>query len=177
MGAGENECQISQNYILQWRIQGRGPGGLGPPTLIFKPNWGPRGRKNFFCRLPPLPPSPLSKGLDDRPLLSQCLDTALSYTWNLQNFTCGIIILVKFDIHFLGLPWEIFFGVTTDDLLYLQPLKNVKKNAILFKLFCYKIFVHRKLKLLNFQKDSILTTFSKNRFFFFRSLQWMQNNR
>ena len=21
MGAGENECQISQNYILQWRIQ------------------------------------------------------------------------------------------------------------------------------------------------------------
>ena len=24
---------------------------------------------------------------------------------------------VKFDIPFLGLPWEIFFGVTTDDLL------------------------------------------------------------
>ena len=26
---------------------------------------------------------------------------------------------VKFDIHFLGLPWEIFFGVTTDQLLHL----------------------------------------------------------
>ena len=25
---------------------------------------------------------------------------------------------VKFDIHFLGLPWEIFFGVTTDHLLH-----------------------------------------------------------
>ena len=40
---------------------------------------------------------------------------------------------VKFDIHFLGLPWEIFFGVTTDDLLlHLKPLKNVRKNAICF---------------------------------------------
>ena len=34
-----------------------------------------------------------------------------------RNFTCIIIILVKFDIHFLGLPSEIFFGVITDDLL------------------------------------------------------------
>ena len=38
------------------------PGGLGPP-LIFRPNWGPKGRNNFFRRpgLPPgwpLPPSP-----------------------------------------------------------------------------------------------------------------------
>ena len=40
---------------------------------------------------------------------------------------------VKFDIHFLGLPWEIFLGVTTDDLLLnLKPLKNVRKNAICF---------------------------------------------
>ena len=46
-----------------------------------------------------------------------------------QNFKCVITILVKFDIHFLGLPWEIFFGVTTDDLLHLQPLKNVKKEC------------------------------------------------
>ena len=60
--------------MLQWRIQRRGPGrgapfaprpppgGLGPP-LIFRPNWGPKGRNNFFRRpgLPPgwpLPPSP-----------------------------------------------------------------------------------------------------------------------
>ena len=32
-------------------------------------------------------------------------------TLNLQRFT----ILVKFDIRFLGFPWEIFFGVITDD--------------------------------------------------------------
>ena len=38
-----------------------------------------------------------------------------SYTWDFQNFTSVFTILVKFDIHFLGLPWEIFFGVITDD--------------------------------------------------------------
>ena len=59
----------------------------------------------------------------------------------------------------LGLPWEIFFGGTTDHLLHLKPLKNVKKNAIFFKLFCYKIFVPWKLKLLNFLVDSILSWF------------------
>ena len=49
----------------------------------------------------------------------------------------------------------------------IYPLKNVKKNAILFKLFWYKVFVHWKLKLLNFLVDSALnfknlaiTTFS-----------------
>ena len=44
-------------------------------------------------------------------------DKITSYTWNFQNFTYVITILVKFVIHFLGLPREIFFGVTTDDLL------------------------------------------------------------
>ena len=43
-----------------------------------------------------------------------------SYTLNFQNFTCIITILVKFDIYFLGLPREIFFRVTTDDLVPLQ---------------------------------------------------------
>ena len=80
----------------------------------------------------------------------------ISYLWNYLNFTCVITILVNFDLHFLGLPWEIFFGVITDDLLHLKPLKNVKKNAIFFKLFWYKVFVHWKLKLLNFLVDSVL---------------------
>ena len=40
----------------QWRIQGRAP-------LIFRPKWGPKGWKKFFCR----PGPPLSQGLDDRP--------------------------------------------------------------------------------------------------------------
>ena len=35
-------------------------------------------------------------------------------------------------------------------------MRNVKKSAILFKLFWYKVFVPWKLKLLNFLMDSIL---------------------
>ena len=41
------------------------------------------------------------------------------YTWNFQNFTgwftCVFTIIVKFDIYFLGLPWETVFGVITDN--------------------------------------------------------------
>ena len=39
-------------------------------------------------------------------------------------------------------------------------LENVKKNAILYKLFWYKVFVHWKLKLLNFLVNSALIIFS-----------------
>ena len=49
-----------------------------------------------------------------------------------------------------------FPSVTTDDLLHLKSLKNVKKNAKFFKLFWYKIFALCKLKLLNFLVDSVL---------------------
>ena len=68
---------------------------------------------------------------------------------------------MKFDIRLLGLPWEIFFGVITDDQWHLQPLKTVKKNAMFFKLFWYKVFVHWKLHILNFLVDSVLTSFAK----------------
>ena len=51
-------------YNKQWRIQVReGPGhtGLLPSPLIFRPNWGPKGRdKNLETR------SPYSQRLDDR---------------------------------------------------------------------------------------------------------------
>ena len=44
----------------------------------------------------------------------------------------------KFDIHFLGLhEKQSFVSLQTTNKLYLQPLKNVKKNVILFKLFWY----------------------------------------
>ena len=46
------------------------------------------------------------------------LNDILYYTWNFQNFTCVFTIVVKFGIHFLGLPWEIVFGVTKDNELY-----------------------------------------------------------
>ena len=53
-----------------------------------------------------------------------------------------------------------FFGVTTDDLLRFCRFLNVKKNATLFKLFWYKVFVHGKLKLPNFLMDSVLKVFA-----------------
>ena len=37
----------------KWRIQGRGPGAPGP-SLIFRPNWGPKGREIFLGDRPPL---------------------------------------------------------------------------------------------------------------------------
>ena len=82
-----------------------------------------------------------------------------SYTWNFQNFTCVFTILVKFDIYFLGLPWEIVFVVITAIANYIySPWKMQKKIAILFKFFWYKVFVHWKLKLLNFLMDIIVLT-------------------
>ena len=35
-------------------------------------------------------------------------------------------------------------------------MKSVKKNVMWLKIFWYKIFVHWKLKLLNFLMDSVL---------------------
>ena len=73
--AGFKGWRIPLSKELQWRIQGR---GSGSPT-IFRPNCGPRCRKNLF--LEPHPPPPLSKGLYDRVTpLSQGLDPALEYT-------------------------------------------------------------------------------------------------
>ena len=74
-----------------------------------------------------------------------------SYTWNLKNFTYVITILVKFDFHFLGIPWEIFFGVTTDDLLITSlALEKCKKECNILQIILVQGFVHWKLKLLNF---------------------------
>ena len=59
---------------VQWRIQGRGPGGLATPGLIFNQNEAWRDEKNIFgghaprylrvWMTAPLPSSPLSEGLD-----------------------------------------------------------------------------------------------------------------
>ena len=46
----------------QWRIQGRGQGGPGPPPLFLDQTEARRDEKSFFRR-----PTPLSKGLDNRP--------------------------------------------------------------------------------------------------------------
>ena len=63
--------------FIQWRIQGRGPGGPGLPPLFLDQTKARRVEKNFWRPAPP----PLSKGLDDRcPFLSQGLDPALLFT-------------------------------------------------------------------------------------------------
>jgi len=72
---------------IQWQIQGRGPGGLGPP-LNFKPK--AKGPKKIFVKTWP----PLSQGLDNRAsTLSEGLDPPLQL---LKCITIGIhLILVK----------------------------------------------------------------------------------
>ena len=39
---------------------------------------------------------------------------------------------------------------------YVLCVEKCEKNAVFFKLFWYMVFVHRKLKLLNFLVDSVL---------------------
>ena len=67
--------------LYQWQSEysGRSRGGAGgaanPSPLIFEPNWGPKGRKNFLK-----PGPPLSQGLGDRALpLSEGLHPPLEY--------------------------------------------------------------------------------------------------
>ena len=57
-------------HHFPWDIKRVGYSGVsrgGPPTLMFRPNWGPKGReKNCLETAPPPPPS-LSEGLDPPP--------------------------------------------------------------------------------------------------------------
>ena len=62
-----SRCLVKKGFLAKeietfgWRIQGRGP-GPAPSSLIFRPNWGPNGRKHFLETAPPF-----SKGLDTPP--------------------------------------------------------------------------------------------------------------
>ena len=60
---GGTESLLLTSWYLSLADSGEGHRGtLPPPPLIFRPNWGPKGEKNYFSR--PVPP--LSQGLDDR---------------------------------------------------------------------------------------------------------------
>ena len=64
-------------------------------------------------------------GLSCRPIE---VELNCDYAGKSLKISCVRCNSVKFDIHFLGLRWEVFFGVTTDDLLHIQPFKNVRKK-------------------------------------------------
>ena len=68
-----------------------GPGGGGEGRgLIFRPNWGPTGPKNFSCDTPPPPPP--SEGLDPPMglLILQWDKKQLTVAW---NHTCLTMVL------------------------------------------------------------------------------------
>ena len=100
MGVRENECQISQNYILHINFS------------------------EFY----------------------QCFQNSCEF-WH----------------SFSRSPMKNFLWCYYRWLITSIVLEKCKKNAIFFKLFWYKVFVHWKLKLLNFLVDSvlILTEFSE----------------
>ena len=70
---------------------GEGPGGGAVPPLIFRTNWGPKGRKKILNRLPPL-----CQGLDSRPPLFEGVDPPLNSTR--QPLKCSTI---KSNFHIL----------------------------------------------------------------------------
>ena len=91
--------------LSQLRIQGRDQGPRSP--LVFRPNWGPKGRKKFFetvlppasqgldDRNPPPPPAPhpLSEGLD-LPLLTVALGSSHSRKYRL---TCYLTTYISYN--------------------------------------------------------------------------------
>ena len=70
-------------------------------------------------------------------------------------YQCSTISLT-FEIYFLVFPWGIVFGFISSNYLHLEFLGNVKWTVIYLKLFWYKVFVHSKLKLLDFLSDFVL---------------------
>ena len=55
---------------------------------------------------------------------------------------------VKIDIHFLGLPRGIFFGVTTDDLLHqILALEKCKKECTMLQIIRVQDFGPLKIKI------------------------------
>ena len=47
---------IMGDVLVAYAVADPGEGPATPSPLSFRPNWGPKARKNFFWRLPPTPP-------------------------------------------------------------------------------------------------------------------------
>ena len=50
-------------------------------------------------------------------------------TGKILKISCLKCHFVKFDIYFLGLPWEIYFGVITDDEITSLVLEKCEKEC------------------------------------------------
>ena len=84
----------SKSVIMIGGFRGGARGGLDPTPLVFRPNWGPKGRNIFFLRLvlPPFlrvwmtaqPPTSLS---EDSPLRYWCLFLK-STVFRWESFCC-----------------------------------------------------------------------------------------
>ena len=77
-------------------------------------------------------------------------------TGKILKISCVRCNFVKFEIHFFRLHDKKLSLVLLQITIYIISSWKMWKNAICFKLFRYKIFVHWKLKLLNFLVDSVL---------------------
>ena len=77
-----------------------GGGGGGRPTLMFRPNWGPKGRKFYFF---------LSQDVDDRPLPIWRSGPATAYRGLGQKNWVDQIVLVLTTPY---PPFFLFFHVT-----------------------------------------------------------------
>ena len=100
--------------------------------------------------------APMSKTKFEVPM--KHLKVLLKGNW-WWNFTCVCAISLNFEIYFLEFPWEFVFGVFSGNCLYLRLFENAKRTEIYWTLFCYKVFVHLKLKLLDFLSDFLLNIF------------------
>ena len=82
----------------QWRIQDRGPGT--PPPLLFRPNWGSKGRKHFLGRPPPplirplirpqrpSPPLPTHTHTHTQPYLRWDSSHVITTVWDVEVHNC-----------------------------------------------------------------------------------------
>ena len=84
------KCNFFLYHSFEWSHRpvanpGEGPGGP-PPPLFLDQTEARRAKKN--CWRPPLPPPPLSKGLDDRPFPTPLISRSGSGTsgWLLLKF-------------------------------------------------------------------------------------------
>ena len=128
-------CTISLNFLstLQWQRQGRAWGpSPPPPPLIFRPNWGPKGRKNLggdqSPRRPPPPPLIWGARWPPPPYLKvwiwHCISPLGQYSWHsLLTTTC-----VNHVIHFYFLLRHVAMAAIYLDFTKPWSCKNGRKN-------------------------------------------------